>query len=270
MRGVRIDTQNQIKKLSRVRHRDNLLTLEISALIRLRHRKDVVIKPADKGSAVVLLSKEEHIRKADSHLSNRDNYRKLETDLTPTYAAEIKQFGTLMFEKRLINKHTKDFLISHSPKIARLYLLPKLHKDGIPRRPIVASNGSPTENITRFVDYFLQPLMVCMPSYIQDTMNFLNKLCKFPSLLSGSLLVILDVSSLYTNILHDEGIKACKEALDTRPDQSFPTEDLCHLIKLILTRNALTVNDSFYLQQSGTPMLRLTLIHLWGSLSVSC
>ena len=67
-------------------------------------------------------------------------------------------------------------------------------------------------------------------------------------------MVTLDVSSLYTNIPHDEGIKACEEALDTRIDQSLPTEDLCHHIKLILTRNAFIFNEAFYLQQSGTAM----------------
>ena len=49
VRGVRIDIRNQINKLRRVRCRDNLLRLERSALIRLQRRKDLVIKPADKG-----------------------------------------------------------------------------------------------------------------------------------------------------------------------------------------------------------------------------
>ena len=254
MRGVRIDVQDQLKKLCRVRCRDNLSPLERSALTHLRRRNDVVIKPADKGSAVVVLSREDYIEKAQSQLSNTDHYKKLASDPTPIYATEIKQFVISMFERKLINKHTKDFLIPHSPKISRLYLLPKLHKVGIPGRPIVASNGSPTENISRFVDYYLQPLTVCIPSYIRDTTDFLNKLRELPPLPSGSLLVTLDVSSLYTNIPHVEGIKACEEALDTRPDQSLPTEDLCHLIKLILTRNAFTFNEAFYLQQSGTAM----------------
>ena len=254
VRGVRIDVQNQVKKLCRARCRDNLSSLERSALTRLRRREDIVIKPADKGSAVVVLSREDYIEKAQGLLNNADHYEKLPSDPTSTYAAEIKQFVISMFERRLITKHTKDFLIPHSPKTSRLYLLPKLHKVGIPGRPIVASNGCPTENISRFVDYHLQPLTTRIPSYVRDTTDFLNKLRELPPLPSGSLLVTLDVSSLYTNIPHDEGIKACEEALDTRIDQSLPTEDLCHLIKLILTRNAFIFNEAFYLQQSGTAM----------------
>ena len=254
VRGVRNDVQNQVKEVCKVRWRDNLSSLERSALTNLRRREDIVIKPADKGSAVVVLSTEDYIEKAQSQLSNGDYYQKLGSDPTSTYAAEIKEFVISMFERRLINRHTKDFLIPRSPKISRLYLLPKLHKAGVPGRPIVASNGCPTENISRFVDYYLQPLTVCIPSYIRDTTDFLNKLRELPPLPSDSLLVTLDVSSLYTNIPHDEGIKACEEALNTRTDQSLPTEDLCHLIKLILSKNAFTFNQAFYLQRSGTAM----------------
>ena len=118
----------------------------------------------------------------------------------------------------------------------------------------MALNGCPTENISRFADHYLQPLTACIPSYIRDTADFFNKLRELPPLPSGSHLVTLDVSSLYTNIPHDKGIKACEEALNTRTDQSLSTEDLYHLIKLILTKNAFTFNEAFYLKQSGTDM----------------
>ena len=72
-----------------------------------------MIKPADMASAVVVISREDCIAKADSQPSNTNHYEKLETDHIPTCAAEIKQFVTSMFERRLINKHTKDFLIPH-------------------------------------------------------------------------------------------------------------------------------------------------------------
>ena len=175
-----------------------------------------------------MLSREDYmyLEKARSQLSNVNHYKRLPSDPTSTYAAKIKQFVISMFKRRLINKHTKDFLISRSPKISRLYLLPKLHKVGIPGRPIVVSNGCPTENISWFVDHYLQPLTVCIPSYIQEMMEFLNKFHELPPLPSGSLLVTQDVSMLYRKIPHDEGIKTCEEALNTRIDQSLPNEDL--------------------------------------------
>ena len=145
-----------------------------------------------------------------------------------------------MYTKGLINKKTKDFLIPCHPKTAKFYHLPKIHKPGNPSRPIVASNGAPTEKISSFVDHFLQPLVTKLPSYIWD---FLNKLQRMPTLPPGSLLVTLDVSSLYTNIPHNEGIVACEEALNSRESPAPPTADLCHLIWLILSLNSFVFNQ---------------------------
>ena len=142
----------------------------------LRRRRDIVIKPADKGSTVVVISKEDYINKVQQQLNDTNYYQKLNKDPTSSYITEIRRVVTMMFDKGLINKNTKNFLIPDSPRIARLYLLPKLHKPGVPGRPIVSSNGSPTENISRFVDHFLRPCTAGIPSYIRDTTDFLNKL----------------------------------------------------------------------------------------------
>ena len=82
---------------------------------------------------------------------------KLKNDPTPFYTAKIKKPVAKMYTNGAINKKVKIFLSPTSPRILRLYFLPKLHKPGIPGRPIVSSCGLPTENISRFVDNFLQP-----------------------------------------------------------------------------------------------------------------
>ena len=77
-------------------------------------------------------------------------------------------------------------------------------------RPIVSSCESPTENISQFIDYWLQPLMKAIPSYLKDTTKLTNQLKELtvePDTLS-------DVKSLYTCIPHKEGIQACAEALE--------------------------------------------------------
>ena len=150
--------------------------------------------------------------------------------------------------------YTKNYLVPHHSRTARFYLLPKIHKPGNPGKPIVSSCGAPTERISQFVDYYLHPLVTRVPSYIQDTTDFLVKLKQLPSLPDATLLATLDVSSLYTNIPHQEGITACEEALNSRAVQEPPTGDLCHLIKLILTRNNFSFNCNHYLQIQGTAM----------------
>ena len=70
------------------------------------------------------------------------------------------------------------------------------------------------------------------------------------------LLCTLDITSLYTNIPHMEGIQSTKEMLaihkppDTLPYNSYIVE----LLELVLTNNHFEFNGEFYHQLSGTAM----------------
>ena len=93
-----------------------------------------------------------------------------------------------------------------------------------------------------------------LPFYIRDTTDFIKKLRSLPRLPPGSLLVTLDISSLYTNIPHKEGISGCEEILNRRELQEPPTANLCQLIQLVLSNNPFVFNNVNYLQVHGTAM----------------
>ena len=76
-------------------------------------------------------------------------------------------------------------------------------------------HSSLTERISAFVDTFLRPIVGKGKSYIKDTTDFLNKLGQIDTITTKSLLVSLDVSSLYTNIPNKEGVEATHKALLT-------------------------------------------------------
>ena len=116
----------------------------------------------------------------------------------------------------------------------------------------MASKGAPMENFSRFVDSSLQPSIAEMPSYIQDTTDFINKLWSLPPLAAGSLLINSDASSLYTNIPHKEGVKASEEALNSRELIEPPTADLCQLILFIFSFNSFNFNQKYYPEMHGT------------------
>ena len=199
----------------------------------------------------MIMSTQDYIAEAERQLSNTTHYQLLQSDPTDTFANVVKKIVRDMFERDLITKHTKKFLTPYQPQATRFYLLPKIHRVGNPGRPIVSSNGAPTEKISAFVDHYLRPLVTNIPSYLKDTTDFLRRLQDLPPLPTDTLLVTLDLS---TSIPHSEGIEACREALDTREDQSPPTADLCHLIETILTKNNFYFNDSHYLHIQGTAM----------------
>ena len=120
-------------------------------------------------------------------------------------------------------------------------MLPKIHKrlKDPPGRLIVSGNGCPTEQISQLVDHFLQPHVKQLPSYIKDTTRFLQKLQTLGSLPEGTLLVTLNVASLYTNIPNNEGLEAARLALfRDRGLMCNPSNDsLIALLKMVLTMN---------------------------------
>lgn len=181
-------------------------------------------------------------------------YELLVEDPTNIIAAEITDLINEMAARGTFDTTTKEFLLPQNPRTSRFYLLPKIHKQNNPGRPIISSCGAPTEHISMFVDHHLRPLVEQLPSYLKDTNHFLSKLRELPSLPPGSLLATLDVKSLYTNIPHTDGLEASRKALDTRSQLLPSTEDLVNLASQILTNNAFTFAGQCYLQIHGTAM----------------
>ena len=158
-----------------------------------------------------------------------------------------------------IDEETSNYLLPSRSRPARFYILPKIHKnkDSPPGRPIVSATSHPTEHIFQFVDAHLNPLVPKLPSYIKGTTHFLRKLDDLKELPSGSLRVTLDVSSLYTNIPHKEGIKACRKALNSSGHLSrchLKTESICDLMGIILIMNNFEFDNNHFIELHGTAM----------------
>ena len=92
------------------------------------------------------------------------------------------------------------------------------------------------------------------PSYFQHTTDFINKLQQLSTPQPSCFLVTLDVSSLYTNILHEERIAACREFLNSQESQVPAMADIFHLIQLVLSMNSFISNNTHYVQIYGTAM----------------
>jgi len=107
-----------------------------------------------------------------------------------------------------------------------------------------------TEHILQHVEHNLKPHAQATNSYIQDTTDILNKLASIDSIPPGSLLAIMDVISLYSNITHERGLQALKNRL---PDD-FNTNIIFCLTQFILEHNYFKFMDNMYLQVKGTAM----------------
>ena len=190
--------------------------------------KDIIIKPADKGSGVVVMDRQQYVDEAMRQLTNRTNYETLDSDPTGNFCKEIQETLDDMRDNNHLSKKAHKFLSPTNCVTTRFYLLPKVHKPGNLGRHIISSNGSPTKHISLFVDSFLKPLVPRISSYmymyIHDTPDFLRRILGIQHQVPSTAIIgTFDVSSLYTNIPHDEGIDACSKNLAESGHTSPPS-----------------------------------------------
>ena len=126
-------------------HIDNISKGERKAIPSLSQRDDIVIRRADKGSGVVVMDISAYIAEADKQLSNQRLYRKLDHDPTCDHVTLVTEAINYMLHTGDIDSDTAQYLLPRDAKEGRFYLLPKVHKPGIPGRPFISANNHPTE-----------------------------------------------------------------------------------------------------------------------------
>ena len=211
----------------------NLSRSEHKALRELKCDKDLIINKADKGSTIVVQNRTDYIKAALEHLNDPVTYTVLDGDPTSAIYSGIDSSLQDIYNKGLLDKDMVAFCSSSKKaRPARLYLLKKIHKNPMGIRPIVSSCESPTENISQFVDYWLQPIIKNLPSYLKDTSHLIREL-KQIFIAPNTILVTVDVKSLYTCIPHVDRITACREALNSTLESNPDRPDISVLICLL-------------------------------------
>ena len=119
--------------------------------------KDVVILPADKGNATVLMTRDEYNSKLED-LLNTDTYRRLKKDPTAAQEARISRILRDHVKSNEINDELYNRLRPSGCQPPRIYGLPKIHKDGVPLRPIASCINSPSYMLSKHIAQLLSPL----------------------------------------------------------------------------------------------------------------
>lgn len=188
-------------------------------------------------------------------LGDTTSYMQMEQDPTRSIARLIKISVQEALALDYISKDLADFLVIDFPRIPTFYLLPKIHKPGFPTkdRPIVAAQRSLLENISKYVDSFLQPHVKKIKTYIQDTRDFILKVdgMQIPP---NSMLVSLDVVSLYTSIPHEDIRSVVQQYLEKDLNLQPPLHFILDLIDILLDKNYFHFDGNFYYQIKGVSM----------------
>ncbi|XP_068113208.1 uncharacterized protein [Hyperolius riggenbachi] len=235
---------------------DNLTRQERKALGDLSRRTDIIIREADKGGNVVIWPREQYEREVYRQLNNTDFYRKLSGNPTECFQRELRLLLEEGLSEQFITNKEFKYLWVETPITPTFYILPKVHKDksNPPGRPIVSGIGGLSEKCCSFIDFFLQPHVVSLDSYVRDSTDILTKI-QDVQMGPEDILATCDVESLYSNISHDHGIRAVKYFLDAETIENKRRNSwLLQLLEYILKHNFFLFNNTFYLQIRGVAM----------------
>lgn len=199
-------------------------------------RNDIIIRPADKGGGIVILNKTDYLDEMNRLLSDNETYTSLASNPTTRYKKELLSLVDRAFQSGIVNKKEKAYLVPSAPSIPVIYYLPKVDKSLTkpPGRPIISGIDSVTARIGRYVDQFLQPLVMATPSHLKDTSQVIKILADF-EWREGCLLATADVASLYTVISHHHGLEAVKFYLEH--DHTLTTIQKEFIVDLLTSHN---------------------------------
>ena len=167
---LRGEVKANIKKMQPPKY--NLTKEDYKAMEELKKEKTRMILTADKGVSIVVLDKE-FTKKADELLS-QSSYKNISTDPTNKYKNKLITLLKKIKTEGGMDDATYRRLYSTGASPPKFYGLPKVHKSGMPLRPIVSSIGSVTYETSKELSRILKPLVGRSPHHVQNNQEFLN------------------------------------------------------------------------------------------------
>lgn len=213
--------------------------MERKAIRGLNADKHIIILPADKGNATVVMKTDDYHNKI-ADLLDPNTYRKLKSDPTAKILRATNRFVKGSAIPPNIQKE-----VCHSEALPpRLYGLPKVHKPNVPLRPIVSAINSPTYRLAKYLTRLLQPFVGQTESFIKNSAHFVEKLGNI-TLRPNDIILSFDVVSLFTMVPVDESL--------THLAEIFP-KGIIALFEHCLKTTYFQWNNEFYEQIDGVAM----------------
>lgn len=155
-----------------------------------------------------------------------------------------------------IKKKEARYLVPDAPRLPVIYQLPKIHKNSEcpPGRPIISAINSILSRIGEYVDFFLQPIVQPYPSYLRDSKHLMNLLKDIP-VHDNTIIVTIDVESLYTNLVQKDVLITTRRALDSKSNLKMEQKEfLIEVLELAMSNNYFWHEGSCYKQIKGVAM----------------
>ena len=148
---------------------------ELKTVSELRSDNTRVILTADKGVSLVVMNKEEYVKKAEE-LLNTDTYRTISNDPINKYKNKLIILLKTIKVGGGISDAVYKRLYPTRAGASKFYGLPKIHKEGMPLRPIVSSIEAASYETSKELARILKPLMGKSPYQVQNRKDFIQQI----------------------------------------------------------------------------------------------
>ena len=236
--------------------KDNLSAYERRALKELKNDDSIIILPADKGRATVILNKEDYYRKCDDHINNGP-YEHVKKDPTKKIKEECRVILSGLEKDKVIDRKLYWKLKPTDSPAPRFYGLPKIHKPGVPIRPIVSYTGTPLYNVSKYIADILKTYIEKEGRHSENSKVF-SEYVRTLTVEEDEVLVSFDVTSLYTNVPIKDTLLIIKGLLENDADlqakTKIPSKDILNITEFLLTRTWYKYKEKYFQQTDGVAM----------------
>ena len=171
---IMVEVKKALKRACTSRPSPNISKKEYQALKELKEDKSRVILTVDKGVSMVIMDRTEYNKKAEE-LLNTGTYKKISDDPTKKHKNKLISILKNIKAEGGINEETYRRLCPTTAVPSKFYGLPKIHKPGIPLRPIVSSIGAETYNTAKELAKILKPLVGMSAHHVHNTRDFVEQ-----------------------------------------------------------------------------------------------
>ena len=243
--------------LKKVQHpKVNITRAEQKALSELKKDNTRVILTADKGTCLVVMDKEDYINKSQD-LLKEDTYRVITEDPTNKQKNRLILILKKIKNEGGISEEKYKFMYPTGAGISKFYGLPKVHKAGVPLRPLVSSRGSVTYNTSKELARILKPLPGRSTFSVQNTMDFVDQV-KNIRLQPQECIISYDVKALFTSVPIKPAINIIKQLLEDDKElqqrTSMTVQHIICLLEFCLTNTSFIFQGRYHEQTEGAAM----------------
>ena len=205
---------------------------------------------------MVVLDTEDYIKKSEEFL-NQPTYKLLSSGPTTKHMNRLISILKSIKAEGGIDNTTHKRLYPTGAGSPKYYGLPKIHKQGVPLRPIVSSRGSATYETAKELAKILKPLVGKYPHHVQNNQDFLDSI-KGIKIKPEECIMSYDVSALFTSILIEPAIKIIEQQLKEDKDLYSRTNMKIHhiisLLRFCLSNSCFSFQGRCYQQTQGAAM----------------